>query len=64
MAKAIKASIIPDQQVMNKIYLIRERKVMLDEDLAELYQVETKVLNQAEKEILIDFHLTLCSNCP
>jgi hypothetical protein len=49
MAKAIKAPIISDQQVMNKIYLIRERKVMLDEDLAELYQVETKVLNQAVK---------------
>jgi hypothetical protein len=40
---------IPDEMVMNKIYLIREQKVMLDRDLAELYGVETKVLNQSVK---------------
>jgi hypothetical protein len=40
-------SIIPDEIVLNKIYYIREQKVMLDSDLAELYGVETKVLNQA-----------------
>lgn len=39
--------IIPDEIVINKIYYIREQKVMLDSDLAELYGVETKVLNQA-----------------
>ena len=33
--------------VQNLIYEIRGQKVMLDEDLAKLYQVETKVLNQA-----------------
>ena len=38
---------IPDELVINKIYLIRGQKVMLDRDLAELYQVETRVLNQA-----------------
>ncbi len=32
-----------------RIYTIRGQKVMLDSDLAELYQVETKVLNQAVK---------------
>jgi hypothetical protein len=31
------------------IYVIRNHKVMLDSDLAELYGVETKVLNQAVK---------------
>ena len=31
------------------IYVIRDQKVMLDKDLAELYEVETKVLNQAVK---------------
>lgn len=41
------ASMIPDETVMSKIYLIREHKVMLDSDLAELYGIETKVLNQA-----------------
>ena len=40
---------IPDEPGMNKIYLIRGQKVMLDKDLAELYGVETKVLNQAIK---------------
>ena len=33
--------------VQNLIYEIRGQKVMLDSDLARLYQVETKVLNQA-----------------
>ncbi|HMK27650.1 MAG TPA: ORF6N domain-containing protein [Chitinophagaceae bacterium] len=47
MAKANKALMIPDELVMNKIYLIRGQKVMLDKDLAELYAVETRILNQA-----------------
>lgn len=35
--------------IQNKIYEIRGHKVMIDSDLAELYQVETRVLNQAVK---------------
>ena len=35
--------------IQNLIYEIRGQKVMLDSDLAKLYQVETKVLNQAVK---------------
>jgi len=38
---------ITDELVMNKIYLIRAQKVMLDMDLAELYGVETKQLKRA-----------------
>lgn len=38
---------IPDERIVNKIYLIRGHKVMLDSDLSELYDVETRVLNQA-----------------
>jgi hypothetical protein len=38
---------IPDEVVMNKIYVIRSQKVMLDKDLAELYKVETKQLKRA-----------------
>ena len=49
MAKAGKILMIPDERVVNKIYLIRGQKIMLDSDLAELYGVETKVLNQAVK---------------
>jgi phage regulator Rha-like protein len=37
------------QVIQNKIYEIRGHKVMLDFDLAMLYEVETKVLNQAVK---------------
>jgi hypothetical protein len=46
---------IPDELVMNKIYVIRNQKVMLDRDLAELYGVETKVLKQAVKRNLDRF---------
>ena len=40
---------MPDEVVMSKIYMIREQKVMLDEDLAELYSVETRRLNEQVK---------------
>jgi phage regulator Rha-like protein len=40
---------IPDEIITSKIYLIRGLKVMLDRDLAELYQVETKRLNEQVK---------------
>lgn len=40
---------LPDEAVMQKIYLVRGQKVMFDKDLAELYGVETKALNQAVK---------------
>ena len=40
---------IPDELVMNKIYMIRGQKVMLDKDLAELYGVTTGNLNLAVK---------------
>lgn len=39
--------IIPVEVVERKIYLLRGQKVMLDRELAELYGVETRVLNQA-----------------
>lgn len=42
-------SVIPDEVVISKIYLIREQKVMLDSDLAELYGVTTKRLNEQVK---------------
>ncbi|WP_316835509.1 ORF6N domain-containing protein [Pedobacter nutrimenti] len=37
---------IPDEIVLSKIYLVRGLKVMLDRDLAELYGVETRRLNE------------------
>ncbi|MBL0183693.1 MAG: ORF6N domain-containing protein [Chitinophagaceae bacterium] len=47
MAKNTKMLIIPDELVMNKIYLIRGQKVMLDFDLAKLYSTEAKRLKGA-----------------
>ena len=38
--------IVPEEVVISKIYYIRGRKVMLDEDLADLYEVETKQLKR------------------
>jgi hypothetical protein len=40
---------LPIERIQRQIYLIRSQKVMLDTDLAELYDVPTKVLNQAVK---------------
>ena len=40
-------SLIPTEKITNKIYLIRNEKVLLDADLAKLYSVETRVLKQA-----------------
>ncbi|MDP2157864.1 MAG: ORF6N domain-containing protein [Nitrospirota bacterium] len=47
--------LIPIEIIERKIFLIRGRRVMLDRDLAELYGVETRVLNQAVKRNLNRF---------
>ncbi len=55
---------IPDEIIISKIFLVRDKKVMLDSDLAELYQVETKRLNEQVKRNMsrfpddFMFHLT------
>jgi hypothetical protein len=41
------ADILPQEKIESKIYVIREKKVMLDRDLAAIYEVETRTLNQA-----------------
>ena len=41
--------IVSEKIIQNKIFLFRGKRVMLDRDLAELYAVETRVLNQAVK---------------
>lgn len=50
-----KNDLIPDELVMNKIYLIRGQKVMLDADLAELYGVTTKHLKRAVRRNSLRF---------
>ncbi|MCX6272973.1 MAG: ORF6N domain-containing protein [Bacteroidetes bacterium] len=49
MGKTEYQLMIPEEAVISKIYLIRGKKVILDRDLAELYDVETRILNQAVK---------------
>ncbi len=46
---------VSDELVVSKIFLIRNQKVMLDSDLAELYQVETRRLNEQVKRNLSRF---------
>ncbi len=48
-------ALVPMEIIQNKIFLIRERKVMFDLDLALLYRVETKVLIQTVKRNLRRF---------
>ncbi|OGW16177.1 MAG: DNA-binding protein [Nitrospirae bacterium GWA2_42_11] len=48
-------TIVPIEVIEKKIYLIRGHKVMLDNDLAELYDITTKVLVQAVKRNLKRF---------
>ena len=48
-------SLIPVEIIERKIYLIRDHKVMLDSDLAELYGVTTGVLVQAVKRNAVGF---------
>lgn len=47
--------VINENTIKNLIYVIRGQQVMLDSDLAMLYQVETKVLNQAVKRNIARF---------
>jgi len=43
----MKNDIVSMEIIENRIFMIRGKKVMLDRDLAKLYGVETRVLNQA-----------------
>ena len=55
MSVSVKNIGIPDEVFMSKIFLIRNVKVMLDRDLAELYGVETKYLKRQVKRNIIRF---------
>ena len=50
-----KDSPLPDELIINKIILLRDQKVLIDRDLANLYGVETRILNQAVKRNLKRF---------
>jgi hypothetical protein len=55
MAQNANKHVVPDEFITSKIYIIRDMKVMLDEDLAELYDVETRRLNEQVKRNLDRF---------
>ena len=63
MKTSIEKTVLPEEVILSKIFLIRGQKVMLDKDLAELYQVETRRLNEQVKRNLdrfpSDFMFTL-----
>lgn len=46
---------VSEEIIVEKIFIIRGQKVMLDSDLAEMYRVEVRVLNQAVKRNKIRF---------
>ena len=48
-------SLIPAESLMNKILVIRSQKVILDRELAVLYNVETRALKQAVRRNLKRF---------
>jgi len=56
----IKTLITSNRLIIDEIYTVRNVQVMLDEDLARLYRVETKVLNQAFKRNLNRFPKEFC----
>ena len=49
------SDIVPIEKITSKIYIIRDTRIMLDRDLAELYGVETKVLKQAVRRNIARF---------
>ena len=55
MKKKVALAVIPVERIARSIYLIRGEKVMVDTDLADLYQIETKNLNKAVKRNLRRF---------
>ena len=47
--------LVEEQKILNRIYFIRGIKVMLNEDLAEMYGVETRRLNEQVKRNISRF---------
>jgi hypothetical protein len=51
---------ITEQLIVDRVLVIRGVKIMLDKDLAEIYGVKVKRLNEQVKEIILVFLPTLC----
>ena len=65
MAKSSRKSAVTAEEIGSRILIPRGQRVILDSELAELYGVETRVLNQAVKRnsrrFPIDFRFQLAS---
>ena len=55
MTKVTEVSMIPDESILSKIFILRGKKVMIDRDLAGLYGVETKYLKRQVRRNLLRF---------
>lgn len=55
MAKKVTGAIVPNEVLVNKIYVLRQQKVMLDRDLAELYGVIPRRLREQVKRNINNF---------
>lgn len=64
MAQYSNDLVIPDEFITSKIYVIRDKKVMLDKNLAELYDVETRRLNEQVKRNLVRFPVDFLFQLP
>ncbi len=52
MKKTAATLVIPEEKIINKIFVLREEKVMLDVHIAEIYGVENRALKQAVRRNL------------
>ena len=63
IAKRELETLVAEQKILHRIYIMRGQKVMIDEDLAEMYKVETRRLNEQVKRNInrfpTDFMFTL-----
>jgi len=55
MTQVPATQLITESEIVERIFLLRGQNVMLDSDLAEMYSVDTKVLNQAVKRNALRF---------
>lgn len=57
-----KHSILPDEKVISKIFVLRDKRIMLDRDLAELYGVKSIRRREQVKKTSRGSLQILCSN--
>ena len=64
MARKELTILVAEQKILNRIYVVRGQKVMLDEDLAGMYAVETRRLNEQVKRNTKRFQKISCLRLP